>query len=916
MSTITPHNALYDSMTQLPLNQYHQQTNCSSLNELRQRVLVNLADKEVYSIRRWINSVINLYEQGDYAILHNDLENAYVSYMRGCSILVEIIKRHSTYEQFRQDPVLMNLKRRTNDEIFLILEELALKLEALYMLKPKQQHKNYIQKSDYSHLNNPYIHKQSQYSITNNNNNISTQQQQSIPSLVSSSNLLHNQSSPNQIMSANLKIPNNTVIRLPSWTSNILPFNSTVEPIELARWITAKSNPPSILLIDVRPRNIFKSGCIKHQWIIQVEPIVLQKEAMTIKIQESLLQNPEAEQILFSERARFDLIVYYDQNSKTVETSNIPTNNIRRALEAGQLRRPPMLLAGGFDAWKSTIGERGIYDFSSLKERRHSFSLTDSSNSSRTSSLHSFSNQPDQGYNYHNGKSIPQQYPLSLLTSYYHHLTVPQPLPTAPKKEPYRYPELLSPTTTETALIPSLQQQQTNLCPIPPSYPNPHKRRTYIDNPFNGFTNATSTLYDVPPIKLNNNNNNNNNTINKQRPSSAESMSTTVSLNRPSALKEFHHFSTNNIHSVSSSISQLGGVIHIGTTGLKNLGNTCYMNSIIQCLSGTIPLARYLISGTFRQHVNRGNKSGTGGVLVETFADLLRVLWSESCNFVSPMTFREALIRFAPQFSGTDQQDSQEFLMFLLDGLHEDLNSRNSHHSVIKELSDAEFEKLPDWQASSLSWEKYLARNSSIIVNLFQGQYRSKLTCLSCKQTSTSYNVFMSLSLPIPVKKLRLSSVTLYDCLDYFVKEETLDKEDGWNCPKCRKKRKALKQLTLTRTPDILLIHLKRISPDGLFKNKMDTIVKCPTRSLDLSDYIPTSMTPAPSQDRPSYIYDLYAVSNHYGSLTGGHYTACVRDGYKDKWHYFDDSKFSLCEENKVITKAAYNLFYVRSKIK
>jgi ubiquitin C-terminal hydrolase len=88
----------------------------------------------------------------------------------------------------------------------------------------------------------------------------------------------------------------------------------------------------------------------------------------------------------------------------------------------------------------------------------------------------------------------------------------------------------------------------------------------------------------------------------------------------------------------------------------------------------------------------------------------------------------------------------------------------------------------------------------------------------------------MSLSLPIPVKKLRLSSVTLYQCLDHFVKEETLDKEDAWFCPKCKKKRKAIKQLTLSKLPDVLLIHLKRFSLDGLFKNKLDSMVKYPTK--------------------------------------------------------------------------------------
>lgn len=156
-----------------------------------------------------------------------------------------------------------------------------------------------------------------------------------------------------------------------------------------------------------------------------------------------------------------------------------------------------------------------------------------------------------------------------------------------------------------------------------------------------------------------------------------------------------------------------------------------------------------------------------------------------------------------------------------------------SNMSRITEMTreeEAEFEKLPDWQASALAWEKYTSRHTSIVVSLFQGQYRSRLTCLTCKHTSSTYSPFMSLSLPIPAKKLKLSNVTLYQCLDYFVKEEVLEKEDAWNCPRCCKKRKATKQLMISKLPDVLLIHLKRFSADGLFKNKLDCIVKYPTK--------------------------------------------------------------------------------------
>ncbi|KAL7321944.1 ubiquitin-specific protease doa4 [Mucor circinelloides] len=850
----------------------------SMIDDLRQRAFVDKADTEVYGVNRWVNSVIKLYEQGDLAILNNDLESAYISYMRGCSIMVEIIKFHSCYHQVRQDPVFLGLKKRTNEEIFALLQDLALRIEAWYRLSRQQ---NQLQQPYY---NNPHFNATTQtasyaYIPSHDPRNYPHYSLNDLPVAAVPPTQMP-QNSMNQLVqhTASLKLSENNVIQLPSWTNNQFSDMPVIEPIELAKLITTKTNPPSVLMIDVRTREAFKNGCIKHQWIIQVEPVVLQHDVMTVKIQESLLQNPEAEQTLFAERARFDLVVYYDQNSKALETAYKPAFNMRRALESGQLKHPPKMLVGGFDAWMSTVGERGVYRFPMQKEKKHWFksSSSSSSNSTHSSKDHDTHNSL---YDYFTGKGIHQNHhphhPQTIQPYNSNPISKPQPLPTAPRKESQttRYPELLVPN--------EIASQTKEISPIPPSYPKLHRRRTFIDNPFNGFTTTTSKLYDVPPMAYHHGQTTppppapiatSTNIQMQTRPSSAEP---TVSISRPSALAEFHHVSTNNIHYssspvISSSFSQLNSVVTIGTTGLKNLGNTCYMNSIVQCLSGTIPLARYLTSGVYRQHINKVNKKGTGGALVESFAVLVRSMWSENYKFISPMTFRETIMRFAPLFRNNDQHDSQEFLIFLLDGLHEDLNA-NSSKQQPSVPNDAEFERLPDWKASTLSWDRYLATNSSIIVSLFQGQYRSRLICHTCKHTSTTYNTFMSLSLPIPSKKLRLSSVTLYQCLDYFVKEETLDKEDAWRCPKCQKKRKATKQLMLTKLPDVLLIHLKRFSMDGHFRNKLDATVRCATRGLDLSGYVPMSMTPSPPQDRPLFVYDLYAVSNHYGSISGGH---------------------------------------------
>ncbi|KAI8876380.1 cysteine proteinase [Backusella circina FSU 941] len=914
-----------------------------TIEEIRQRASVNKADTEGYPIKRWISTVFELYNKGDECLQTNQIENAYIYYKKGCSVMIEIIKQHSKFHEIRSDSVYLKLNKRTEEEMMLLLQQLAFYIETTHRStqQPQQQPQpnyGYIQP-----ITNPYYNQQqpimypmipptsaapyayrpshdprnfphytlndvpSQQMIashhspnTNATNTTATNTTASSSTFSSSSASTTSSSSSsvfttsagtttsaitpttatatksnnnnntmtaiNYAMSSKLKI---TTINIPPPTNNLFPNIPTIEPMELAKWITRIDNPPTILLIDVRPRNLFLAGCIKYQWIIQIDPSILHPNITSQDIHASL--SVDAEQSLFSEKDKFDLIVYYDQNSKTIESQR-PIHDLKEfLLFSTSLRRPPMMLTGGMDRWTHMIGDKGIYRFSS----------SSSSSSGKSSSW--FSKSKDHHHTLYDYFS----------TGKSENITKPQPLPTAPRKESLttRYPELSPPSTPPAT--------SHDVKPVPPSYAKLHRRRTFIDNPFNGFTTTTSKLYDVPPTM-------------HPTQQQDEGIKKEQVPSRPTLVH--HPMSTSSKPAPPPSAYEHSFSSTIGKTGLKNVGNTCYMNSIIQCLSGTIPLARYFISGLFKQHLNRANRLGTGGVLAESFAETIRVMWSESYRFIQPMSFRDALIRFAPQFSGTDQQDSQEFLTFLLDGLHEDLNPSQRR---VPELDAVAFEKLPDWQASAMAWERYMERNASIIVSLFQGQYRSRLTCLSCRQTSTTYNAFMSLSLPIPIKKLRLSSVTLYQCLDYFVKEETLDKEDAWFCPKCKKKRKAVKQLTLSKLPDVLLIHLKRFSVDGLFKNKLDSMVKYPTRSLDLSGYIPSSMFPPQTslQDNASFIYDLYAVSNHYGTLSGGHYTATVRDG-KNQWHYFDDSKFSPCDESKVVTKAAYNLFYVRSKVK
>jgi len=152
--------------------------------------------------------------------------------------------------------------------------------------------------------------------------------------------------------------------------------------------------------------------------------------------------------------------------------------------------------------------------------------------------------------------------------------------------------------------------------------------------------------------------------------------------------------------------------------------------------------------------------------------------------------------------------------------------------------------------------------------------------------------------------------IKLDDCLDSFVTEETLPKSEAWYCRNCKVHQCANKKFDIYMLPDTLIIHLKRFSYDRHWREKIDTYVDFPVENLDLSKWVVSE------DEKKDCLYDLYAVSNHFGGLGGGHYTAYAKNLLDSRWYNLDDSSVTPVDKETVKTSAAYVLFYTRKKKK
>lgn len=202
----------------------------------------------------------------------------------------------------------------------------------------------------------------------------------------------------------------------------------------------------------------------------------------------------------------------------------------------------------------------------------------------------------------------------------------------------------------------------------------------------------------------------------------------------------------------SDSTTKVCTVPGYGACGLLNLGNTCYINSALQCISYFPMLRSYLLSGQYKAtgDLNKDNPLGTEGRLLEEFVELLRFMWSAKAGEKSPRPMRMLIAKLKPDvFAGADQQDAQELLSYVLDALMEDSN-RVRKKPYVEGLEDDWVKNMPLRMVGEEAWRRERRRSRSIVTDVVTGQTLSTTTCPVCNYSSQKFDIFNVLPVPMP----------------------------------------------------------------------------------------------------------------------------------------------------------------------
>lgn len=345
----------------------------------------------------------------------------------------------------------------------------------------------------------------------------------------------------------------------------------------------------------------------------------------------------------------------------------------------------------------------------------------------------------------------------------------------------------------------------------------------------------------------------------------------------------------------------------VGLRGLYNLGNTCFMNCILQALVHTPVLRDYFLSDGHRCYSDGMQKQ----CVVCEMGNLFQQFYSGQCSPHIPFKLLHLVWTHARHLAGYEQQDAHEFFIAALDVLH--------HHS-----------------GGTTPTATNPAHCGCIVDQTFRGRLQSDVTCQVCNYVSTTLDPFRDISLdlapsmvtnrtstPVDINadiqnsdspasstsgETLLSSVpaTLDECLERFTRPENLGSESKIKCAKCKSLQESTKRLTVKKLPIVTCFHLKRFE-HSLRSRKISNLIQF-SMDLDMTPFMTRSSTSSDNR------YSLFAVVNHSGSLHNGHYTCYIRQ-HQDQWFKCDDAWITKATAEEVLTSEGYLLFYHKKKL-
>lgn len=327
-----------------------------------------------------------------------------------------------------------------------------------------------------------------------------------------------------------------------------------------------------------------------------------------------------------------------------------------------------------------------------------------------------------------------------------------------------------------------------------------------------------------------------------------------------------------------------------GLTGLGNLGNTCFINSVLQCLSHTYELNTFLKNKSWQEKIS-DTKVET--LLFLAWDKLRSDMWSDTDLTIHPHDFIDTFIKTAIKkdrqlFTGYRQNDTSEFLQFCIECFHTALS-----RPVTIEIT-GDIQNNIDTLAKKCYnvFKQMYSKEWSEIIPLFYGMEVTKIESL--ESNYVSYNPVPFFNLCLEIKGFN----DLYSCLDSYTSYETLNEDNTLFIEETNKHERIQKSIQFFNLPKVLVISLKRFTNRN---NKITTFIDFPL-TLDMNKYIC-------GYNNKSNMFELYGVCNHLGNTNGGHYTSYVKIA-NDEWYEFNDTSTRKININEIKSQYSYCLFY------